>query len=70
LIELNVVESCRNIIKTAAVQQSYRDHQYPVVHGWVFDLRDGLIKDLKIDFEGVLEDVKKIYSLSSDLNRK
>ncbi|CAG7950559.1 unnamed protein product [Penicillium salamii] len=70
LIELNVVESCRNIIKTAAVQQSYRDHQYPVVHGWVFDLREGLIKDLKIDFEGVLEDVKKIYSLSSDLNRK
>ncbi|KAJ5976526.1 Carbonic anhydrase [Penicillium waksmanii] len=70
LIELNVVESCRNIIKTAAVQQSYRDLQYPIVHGWVFDLRDGLLKDLKIDFEGVLEDVKKIYSLSSDLNRK
>lgn len=68
LIELNVVESCRNIIKTAAVQQSYRDHQCPIVHGWVFDLRDGLLKDLKIEFEGMLEDVKKIYSLSSDLN--
>lgn len=70
LIELNVVESCRNIIKTAAVQQSYRDYQYPIVHGWVFDLRDGLLNDLKIDFEGMLEDVKKIYSLSSGPNHK
>ncbi|KAJ5569128.1 carbonic anhydrase [Penicillium hetheringtonii] len=66
LIELNVVESCRNIIKTAAIQQSYRDNQFPIVHGWVFDLRDGLLNDLQIDFEGVLNDVKKIYSLSPD----
>ena len=70
LIELNVMESCRNIIKTAAVQQSYQDHQYPIVHGWVFDLGDGLLKDLNIDFEGMLEDVKKIYCLSSGPNRE
>ncbi|KAJ5689637.1 Carbonic anhydrase [Penicillium macrosclerotiorum] len=65
LIELNVIESCRNVIKTAAVQQSYENNQYPVVHGLVFDLRDGLLRDLEIDFEAMLEDVKKIYCLSS-----
>lgn len=64
LIELNVEESCRNVIKTAAFQQSYLEHGYPMVHGLVFDLRDGLLKDLKFDFEGTLEGVKKIYSLS------
>lgn len=66
LIELNVIESCRNVVKTAAVQQSYQDRQYPVVHGWVFDLRDGLLRDLNIDFENMLESVKKIYCLSPD----
>ncbi|KGO68095.1 Carbonic anhydrase [Penicillium italicum] len=64
LIELNVMESCRNIIKTAAVQQSYQENQYPIVHGWVFDLADGLLKDLKVDFEAELADVQKIYCLS------
>ncbi|KAF2425317.1 carbonic anhydrase family protein [Tothia fuscella] len=70
LIELNVVESCRNIIKTAAVQQSYQDNQYPIVHGWVFDLKDGLLKDLKIDFEAMLEGIKKIYNLASSPDRR
>lgn len=64
LIELNVIESCRNIIKTAAVQQSYEKNQYPIVHGLVFDLRDGLLRDLEVDFESMLQDVKKIYCLS------
>ncbi|KAJ5202101.1 carbonic anhydrase [Penicillium cinerascens] len=64
LIELNVIESCRNVIKTAAVQQSYQQHGYPIVHGLVFDLRDGLLKDLQVDFEKTLADVKKIYCLS------
>ncbi|CAG7929456.1 unnamed protein product [Penicillium olsonii] len=64
LIELNVVESCRNIIKTAAVQQSYDRDEFPVVHGLVFDLRDGLLRNLEIDFEAMLQDVKKIYCLS------
>lgn len=64
LIELNVVESCRNIIKTAAVQQSYDRDEFPVVHGLVFDLHDGLLKNLNIDFEAMLQDVKKIYCLS------
>ncbi|KAF3390449.1 Carbonic anhydrase [Penicillium rolfsii] len=66
LVELNVIESCRNVIKTAAVQQSYRKHKYPIVHGFVFDLRDGLLRDLHIEFEKMLEDVMKIYHLSAD----
>jgi carbonic anhydrase len=63
LIELNVIEQCRNVIKTAAVQQSYQDNEFPIVHGWVFDLRDGLLKDLKLDFEATLTGIKKIYDL-------
>ncbi|KAL4804387.1 carbonic anhydrase [Aspergillus unguis] len=65
LVELNVVESCRSVIKTAAVQQSYANNQFPIVHGWVFSLKDGLLKDLKIDFPGMLGDIQKIYNLTS-----
>lgn len=64
LVELNVVEQCRNIIKTAAVQQSYAENSYPIVHGWVFNFHDGLLKDLKIDFIQVLKDIQKIYNLT------
>jgi carbonic anhydrase len=63
LVEKNVLEQCRNVIKTAAVQRMYREKGYPIVHGWVFDLRDGLLKDLEIGFEETLKSVKKIYNL-------
>lgn len=64
LVELNVVEQCRNVIKTAVVQKSYADNGYPVVHGWVFDLKTGLLKDLNINFEAVLKQIQKIYNLT------
>ncbi|KFH40518.1 Carbonic anhydrase-like protein [Hapsidospora chrysogenum ATCC 11550] len=63
LVELNVVEQCRNIIKTAAVQKSYANNDFPIVHGWVFNFHDGLLKDLKIDFESMLAKIQKIYNL-------
>ncbi|MGV3721463.1 MAG: carbonic anhydrase [Actinomycetota bacterium] len=64
LVELNVVEQCTNIVKTAAVQQSYLEHGYPVVHGWVFDMRIGLLKDLELDFPQILRDIQQIYKLT------
>ncbi|KAL2163367.1 hypothetical protein VTH06DRAFT_5424 [Thermothelomyces fergusii] len=64
LVELNVYEQVRNVIKTASVQQSYARNRFPVVHGWVFGFKDGLLKDLKIDFEKILADIQKIYNLT------
>lgn len=66
LVELSVVEQVRNVVKTAAVQQSYKKNQYPTVHGWVFGFKDGLVKDLEIDFKGMLADVQKIYNLADE----
>jgi carbonic anhydrase len=64
LVELNVLEQARNVIKTAAIQQSFAKNQYPIVHGWVFNFHDGLLKDLEIDFEAMLEKIQKIYNLT------
>lgn len=64
LVELNVQEQCINVIKMAVVQEQYLLDEYPVVHGWVFDMRTGTIIDLEIDFEKTLKDIQKIYNLT------
>ncbi len=65
LVELNVQEQCVNVIKTAAVQQRYIEEGLPTVHGWVFDIRTGMLKDLKIDFNNILSDIQEIYNLTN-----
>jgi carbonic anhydrase len=46
LIELNVVEQVLNLAETSIVQTSWKNNGYPYLHGWVYDLNDGLIKVL------------------------
>lgn len=64
LVELSVVEQCLNVGKTAVVQHSYLKRGFPIVHGWVFDMRTGLIKDLRIDFKEQLKAIQEIYNLT------
>lgn len=64
LVELNVQEQCINVIKLASVQQQYVQNGYPTVHGWVFDLKSGLLKDLKINFVEILHGIQEIYNLT------
>ncbi|MBE2288806.1 MAG: carbonic anhydrase [Chitinophagaceae bacterium] len=66
LVELNVQEQALNVIKTAVVQKSYLKNRYPTVHGWVFDLKTGELKDLKINFTKALQDIQKIYDLTGE----
>ena len=63
LVELNVHEQCVNVIKTSFVQKQFALNGYPVVHGWVFELATGYIKDLNIDFEGILRHIQEIYKI-------
>lgn len=66
LVELNVQEQCINVIKLASVQQEYVATGYPLVYGWVFDLKTGLLKDLKLDFAKILHDIQEIYNLTGE----
>lgn len=43
LIELNVKEQVMNLAKTAIVQRAWKERNAPQLHGWVYDLRDGII---------------------------
>jgi len=47
-VELNVVEQVLDLGKTSIVQTAWERGQTVHVHGWVYDIHDGLIKDLDI----------------------
>lgn len=65
LVELNVQEQCVNVIKTAAWQKAYLSTGRPTVHGWVFDVKTGELKDLHIDFNEILSGIREIYDLGT-----
>jgi len=65
LIELNVREQCVNVIKTAVVQKKYLRTGHPIVHGWVYDISNGLLRDLEIPFGEILERIQEIYRLEA-----
>ena len=65
LIELNIQEQCVNLIKTAVVQKTYVRTGHPRVHGWVYDVSNGLLRDLKIPFDEILGKIQKIYDLGA-----
>lgn len=63
LVELNVVEQVINVMKNASVQLHYLRTGFPSVHGWVYDLRSGKLKDLDLDVPALIEDIRKVYRL-------
>lgn len=64
LVELNTYEQCLNVIEMDEVQKSYYEKGYPKVAGWIFDIKDARLHDLKIDFEGELAKTKEIYDVT------
>lgn len=46
LIELNIKEQVMNLAKTSIIQAAWKNHQRPKLHGWVYDLHDGIIRSL------------------------
>lgn len=61
-VELNVVEQVLDLAKTSIVQGAWEKNQDLHVHGWVYDVADGLIKDLGISIKNdeTLADVYKL----------
>jgi carbonic anhydrase len=47
-VELNVIEQVYDLSKTSIIQNAWATRKSPMLHGWVYDLGNGLIKDLKV----------------------
>ncbi len=48
--ELNVIEQVYDLCKTSIIQNAWTKRGGPFVHGWVYDIGVGLIKDLEVSF--------------------
>ncbi len=66
LVELNVREQCLNVMKIDHVQRSWVTKQIPQVHGWIFDMRTGLLKDLDLNTRELFNEVEDIYNINFD----
>lgn len=48
LCELNVIEQVNNVAQTTVVQQAWERGQELVIHGWIYGLHNGLLRDLQV----------------------
>lgn len=64
LCELNVAAQVGNVCSTTIVQDAWRRNQPLSVHGWIYSLSDGLLRDLEIVVNGP-EQVASPYRISS-----
>jgi carbonic anhydrase len=65
LCELNVIEQVRNLAKSHTVQEAWNRGQALTIHGWIYSIKDGLIKDLGVTMSD-REGVERVYHLDGD----
>ncbi|MFT6557331.1 carbonate dehydratase [Sneathiella sp.] len=64
LCELNVIQQVRNVGKTSILQKAWRNNQKVTVHGWVYGLHDGLIRDMNVDISSINQ-IHEAYQIRS-----
>src|SRR5688572_4723992 len=55
LCELNVIEQVRNIGRTTIVQDAWRSGHPLQLHGWVYGLKDGIVRDLAVTVRAIAD---------------
>ena len=60
LCELNVIEQVANVCQTTIARDVWQRGQELSVHGWIYSLRDGLLRDLNTTVTGV-DETESVY---------
>jgi carbonic anhydrase len=63
-VELNVMEQVLDLTKTSIVQNAWKNKQPLHLHGWVYDIHDGNIKDLEVTIKSA-EDLHAVYKFDT-----
>lgn len=63
-VELNVMEQVFDLSKTSIIQNAWRERNMPAIHGWVYGLETGMIKDLEVTMTNQ-EDLPSIFHINS-----
>lgn len=62
LCELNVIEQVANVCHTTIVQNAFKAGQELAVHGWIYRLSDGILKDLNVCVTS-LDEISEIHRI-------
>jgi len=62
LCELNVIEQVGNVCHTTIVQNAWKSGQPLTVHGWIYSIENGVLKDLNVCVTGK-EDISSIHRI-------
>lgn len=62
LVQLNVIEQVQDLGKTSIVQNAWEKNQPLQIHGWVYDIADGIIDDLGVTCAST-KDMHAVYHL-------
>lgn len=66
LVELNVEEQVKNLAKTTIIQRAWKNFELPHLHGWVFDMKTGYIKEvMEIEVGAEIDSIFK-YEFHTD----
>jgi len=65
LVELNVIEQSYNLCKTTIIQNAWKERDDLEVHGWIVDIKTGLVKDLKVTSSGS-KNLGYVYEVNSE----
>ena len=63
-VELNVMEQVYDLARTSIIQNAWTRNKRPHVHGWVYDIGNGLVKDLDVTAWDN-EQIKEMYHRTS-----
>jgi len=69
LCELNVIEQVANVCQTTIAREAWERGQELAVHGWVYGLQDGHLRDLKVTVSDYMESNPAYESAISALSR-
>lgn len=64
-VELNVIEQVYDLAKISIIQNAWTSDVYPMVHGWVYELRTGIIKDLDVTLHSRSVLPNSIYNVTT-----
>ena len=63
-VEFNAIENAINVMKNISVQKHYSQYGYPTVHATVYNIENGLLKDLNVDLRKKMKEFGNIYGHS------
>ncbi|HEX6244259.1 MAG TPA: carbonic anhydrase, partial [Polyangiales bacterium] len=65
LVELNVLNAVHDLYANSIIQAAWRKRGGPHVHGWVYDIRNGLLQELESSFSRP-QDLDPVYRMEPE----